>query len=245
MRIYPAPHYTMGGLWVDYNLMTTVPGLFAIGESNFSDHGANRLGAGSLMQCAGDGYFILPVTIGDFLADRIKTPRMPVDGPEFDAAEQDARDRLDRLMAINGKQTVTAFHKRLGRIMWDDCGMVRNEAGLMKAQAAIADLKEEFWRDVKVPGRQDRVNQELEKAVKVADFLELGQLMCRDALARIESCGAHFREESQTPEGEAQRIDAEFSHVAAWEYAGAGAEHVAHKEPLTFENVEIKERSYK
>ncbi len=245
MRIYPAGHYTMGGLWVDYNLMTTVPGLFSIGESNFSDHGANRLGAGSLMQCAGEGYFITPVAIGDYLSERIKTPRMPVDGPEFDAAERDARDRLDRLMAVNGKQTVTAFHKRLGRIMWDDCGMVRNEAGLEQALSSITELKEEFWSDVKVPGRQDRVNQELEKAVRVADFLELGQLMSRDALARKESCGAHFREESQTPEGEAQRIDSEYSYVAAWEYQGEGGEHVLHKEPLKFENVEIKERSYK
>jgi succinate dehydrogenase / fumarate reductase, flavoprotein subunit len=225
--------------------MTTIPGLFSIGESNFSDHGANRLGAGSLMQCAGDGYFILPVTIADYLADRIKAPRMPVDGPEFHAAERDARDRLDRLMAVGGRQTVTSFHKRLGRIMWDDCGMVRNEAGLERARSAIAELTEEFWRDVKVPGRQDRVNQELEKAVKVADFLELGQLMCRDALARKESCGAHFREESQTPEGEAQRIDAEYAHVAAWEHRGGTDAPALHKEPLTFENVEIKERSYK
>jgi succinate dehydrogenase / fumarate reductase flavoprotein subunit len=235
----------MGGLWVDYNLMTTVPGLFAIGESNFSDHGANRLGAGSLMQCAGDGYFILPVTLADYLADKIKVPRLGTDGPEFASAEEDARDKLARLMAVNGKQTVTSFHKRLGKIMWDDCGMVRNEAGLTRALGAIADLREEFWREVKVPGRQDQVNQELEKAVKVADFLELGQLMCRDALARKESCGAHFREESQTPEGEAQRIDAEYAHVSAWEYRGEGAEHVLHKEPLVFENVEIKERSYK
>jgi succinate dehydrogenase / fumarate reductase, flavoprotein subunit len=245
MRIYPAGHYTMGGLWVDYNLMTTIPGLFSIGESNFSDHGANRLGAGSLMQCAGDGYFILPVTVADYLADRIKTPRMPVDGPEFDAAERDARDRLDRLKAVDGRQTVTSFHKRLGRIMWDDCGMVRNEAGLERARSAIAELEEEFWRDVKVPGRQDRVNQELEKAVKVADFLELGQLMCRDALARKESCGAHFREESQTPEGEAQRIDAEYAHVAAWKHRGEMDAPALHKEPLKFDNVEIKERSYK
>jgi succinate dehydrogenase / fumarate reductase, flavoprotein subunit len=245
MRIYPAGHYTMGGLWVDYNLMTTIPGLFSIGESNFSDHGANRLGAGSLMQCAGDGYFILPVTIADYLAERIKTPRMPVDGPEFDAAERDARDRLDRLMAVDGRQTVTSFHKRLGRIMWDDCGMVRNEAGLERARSAIAELEGEFWRDVRVPGRQDRVNQELEKAVKVADFLALGQLMCRDALARKESCGAHFRQESQTPEGEARRIDTEYAHVSAWEHRGEADAPVLHKEPLAFENVEIKERSYK
>jgi succinate dehydrogenase / fumarate reductase, flavoprotein subunit len=245
MRIYPAGHYTMGGLWVDYNLMTTIPGLFSIGESNFSDHGANRLGAGSLMQCAGDGYFILPVTIGDYLASRIGTPRMPVDGPGFDAAERAARDRLDRLMSVRGRQAVTAFHKRLGRIMWDHCGMVRNEEGLLHAQEAIADLTEEFWRDVRVPGRQDRVNQELEKAVKVADFLELAQLMCRDALARKESCGAHFREESQTREGEAQRIDAEYSHVAAWEYRGEGEAPALHREPLRFENVAIRERSYR
>ena len=245
MRIYPAGHYTMGGLWVDYNLMTTVRGLFSIGESNFSDHGANRLGAGSLMQCAGDGYFILPVTIGDYLSDKIKEPRMPVDGPDFDAAEKDARDKLDRLMGSGGKQTVTSLHKRLGRIMWDDCGMVRDGGGLANALGALADLKEEFWRDVKVPGRQDQLNQELEKAVRVADFLELGELMCRDALDRKESCGAHFREESQTPEGEALRIDEEYSYVAAWEYQGEDAGHKLHKEPLVFENVEIKERSYK
>ncbi len=245
MRIYPAGHYTMGGLWVDYNLMTTVPGLFAIGESNFSDHGANRLGAGSLMQCAGDGYFILPVTIGDYLADDIRTSRIPVDGPEFAAAEQEARDRLGRLMAVDGKQTVTSFHKRLGKIMWDHCGMARSEAGLQEARSLIADLKEEFWSEVKVPGRQDRVNQELEKAWRVVDFFELAQLMCRDALDRKESCGAHFREESQTPEGEAQRIDDEYSYVAAWEHKGAGSDHVLHKEQLEFENVEIKERSYK
>jgi succinate dehydrogenase / fumarate reductase, flavoprotein subunit len=245
MRIYPAGHYTMGGLWVDYNLMTTVPGLFAIGESNFSDHGANRLGAGSLMQCAGDGYFILPVTLGDYLADRIRTPRLPTDGQAFDEAEDEARQRLDRLLAVDGKQSVTSFHKRLGRIMWDDCGMVRNEAGLQRALSLLAGLKDEFWSDVRVPGRQDRVNQELEKAVKVADFLELGQLMCRDALARKESCGAHFREESQTPEGEALRIDEDYAHVAAWEYRGEAAGHVLHRETLSFENVQIKERSYK
>ncbi|MFW6369315.1 MAG: succinate dehydrogenase (quinone) flavoprotein subunit, partial [Myxococcota bacterium] len=244
MRIYPAGHYTMGGLWVDYNLMTTIPGLFSIGESNFSDHGANRLGAGSLMQCAGDGYFVLPVTIADYLSDKIKIPRLPVDRPEFDAAEKQVQEKLDRLMAVDGKQTVTSFHKRLGRIMWDYCGMVRNEAGLKKALSDISELQQEFWREVKVPGRQDSLNQELEKAVKVADFLELGQLMCKDALARRESCGAHFREESQTPEGEAKRMDAEYAFVAAWEHKGE-SEHELHKEPLEFENVEIKERSYK
>jgi len=170
---------------------------------------------------------------------------MPTDRPEFDAAQKSAQDKLDRLMAVDGKQTVTSFHKRLGRIMWDDCGMIRNEEGLKRAQKGIADLKEEFWRDVKVPGKQDQLNQELEKAVKVADFFDLGLLMCSDALGRKESCGAHFREESQTPDGEAQRIDSEYSYVAAWEYQGEGAEHKLHKEPLVFENVEIKERSYK
>lgn len=245
MRIYPAGHYTMGGLWVDYNLMTTIPGLFAIGESNFSDHGANRLGAGSLMQCAGDGYFILPVTIGDYLADEIGTPKIPTDGSEFDKAEKESRDKLSRLMAVNGKQTVTSFHRRLGRIMWDLCGMVRNEAGLKKAMKEITSLRMEFWKDVKIPGTADEVNQELEKAVKVADFMELGMLMCQDAINRKESCGAHFREESQTPEGEAQRIDDEYSYVASWEYRGDGKEHTLHQENLTFENVKMQERSYK
>ncbi len=245
MRIYPAGHYTMGGLWVDYNLMTTIPGLFAIGESNFSDHGANRLGAGSLMQCAGDGYFILPVTIGNYLADEIKTPRISVDIPEFEQAEKAAKERLSRLMNVKGKQTVNSFHRRLGRIMWDLCGMVRNEKGLKKGMKMMAELKEEFWRDVRIPGQTDEINQELERAVRVADFLELGQLMCQDALAREESCGAHFREESQTPEGEALRIDSRFSHVALWEYPEDGKHHILHKEELVFENVEIQERSYK
>ncbi len=245
MRIYPAGHYTMGGLWVDYNLMTTIPGLFAIGESNFSDHGANRLGAGSLMQCSGDGYFILPVTIGDYLADEIRTPRIPTDLPEFEAAEKEAIDRLHSLLAINGKQTVTSFHKRLGRIMWDQCGMVRNEESLKKALGMIEELKEEFWKDVRIPGTAGELNQELEKAVKVADFFELGRLMCQDGLDRKESCGAHFREESQTPEGEAQRIDSEYSYVATWEYNGEGKDHKLHKEELKFENARIQQRSYK
>ena len=245
MRIYPAGHYTMGGLWVDYNLMTTIPGLFAIGESNFSDHGANRLGAGSLMQCAGDGYFILPVTIGDYLADEIRKPRISTDIPEFEKAEKEAVDKLRSLLAVRGKQTVTSFHKRLGKIMWDFCGMVRNEEGLKKAKNMIDDLKKEFWSDVKIPGKPGELNQELEKAVKVADFFELGQLMCQDALERKESCGAHFREESQTPDGEAKRIDSDYSYVASWEYKGEGKDHVLHREPLTFDNVKMQERSYK
>ena len=245
MRIYPAGHYTMGGLWVDYNLMTTIPGLFAVGESNFSDHGANRLGAGSLMQCAGDGYFILPVTIGDYLADEIKTPRISVDIPEFVQAENGVHEKLNSLLSINGKQTVSSFHRRLGRTMWDLCGMIKNEEGLKKAAKLLIELKEEFWKDVRVPGTMHEINQELERAVRVADFFDLGQLMCQDALAREESCGAHFREESQTPEGETQRIDSRFSHVAVWEYPGGDKPHILHKEELTFENVEIQERSYK
>ncbi|MFP4366322.1 MAG: fumarate reductase/succinate dehydrogenase flavoprotein subunit [Bacteroidales bacterium] len=245
MRIYPAGHYTMGGLWVDYNLMTTVTGLFSIGESNFSDHGANRLGAGSLMQCAGDGYFILPVTIGNYLADEIKTPRISTDIAEFEQAEKDSVEKIRSLMAVNGTQSVSSFHRRLGKIMWDHCGMVRNEAGLKKAIDMIEELKQEFWKDVRIPGRSDELNQELEKAVKVADYFDLGHLMCQDALTREESCGAHFREESQTPDGEAQRIDSEYSYVAAWEYTESGKDHKLHKEELIFENVEMQERSYK
>ena len=245
MRIYPSGHYTMGGLWVDYNLMTTIPGLFAVGESNFSDHGANRLGAGSLMQCAGDGYFILPVTIGDYLADEIKTPRISTDIPEFKQAGKEAHEKLQRLMAINGTQTVSSFHRRLGKIMWDLCGMVRNENGLKRAMKLLSELQQEFLTDLRIPGKIDEINQELEKAVRVADFFELGKLMCQDALAREESCGAHFREESQTPEGETQRIDSRFSYVAAWEFPVTGKNHILHKEELIFENVEIQERSYK
>ncbi len=245
MRIYPAGHYTMGGLWVDYNLMTTIPGLFSIGESNFSDHGANRLGAGSLMQCANDGYFILPVTIGDYLADDIRTPKIPVDIPEFEKAEKASMEKLQSLMSVKGTQTVTSFHRRLGRIMWDLCGMVRNEKGLKDALQMVGKLKKEFWSDVRIPGTLYEVNQELEKAVRVADFFELGHLMCEDALAREESCGAHFREESQTPEGETKRIDSRFSYVSVWEYPTKGKHHILHKEALGFENVEIQERSYK
>ncbi|MEW5846709.1 MAG: fumarate reductase/succinate dehydrogenase flavoprotein subunit [Bacteroidota bacterium] len=245
MRIYPAGHYTMGGLWVDYNLMTTIPGLYAIGEANFSDHGANRLGASSLMQTSGDGYFILPYTIADYLADEIKTPKIPTNTPEFDAAEKEVKDRIERLMSINGTETATSFHKRLGKIMWDYCGMVRNEEGLKKALTLLDELKEEFWKNLKVPDTANELNQELEKANRVADFLELGKLLVYDALNRRESCGAHFREESQTENGEAKRDDENYSYVAAWEYAGDGKEPILHKEELKFEYVKLQERSYK
>jgi succinate dehydrogenase / fumarate reductase flavoprotein subunit len=245
MRIYPAGHYTMGGLWVDYNLMTTVPGLFAIGESNFSDHGANRLGASSLMQCAGDGYFILPYTISDYLADDIKTPKIQTNTPEFEIVEKEAKDRIAKLLAVNGKQTVTSFHKRLGKIMWDYCGMYRNEEGLKKALVLISELEQEFWTDVKVPGSNSELNQELEKAGRVADYFEMAKLLCADALNRKESCGAHFREESQTETGEAKRDDANFSYVAAWEYMGSNSEPELHKEELKYEFVKLQERSYK
>ncbi len=244
MQIYPAGHYTMGGLWVDYELMTTVPGLFAIGEANFSDHGANRLGASSLMQAAGDGYFILPVTISGYLSGEIRNPRIPTTGPEFDAAEKSAKERIDKLLSIKGKQTASTFHRRLGKIMWDDCGMRRNEEGLKKALHSVEELRKEFWSDLIVPGEGSELNQELEKAGRVADFLELAKLMITDALNRKESCGAHFREESQTGDGEAKRIDSEYSYVAAWEYNGDN-EPVLNKEPLKFEFVELKERSYK
>lgn len=245
MRIYPAGHYTMGGLWVDYNLMTTIPGLYSIGESNFSDHGANRLGASSLMQASGDGYFILPYTIDDYLADEIRTPRISTDQKEFEEAEKEVKERLDKLLSINGNQTATSFHRQLGRIMWDYCGMSRNAEGLEKAQQMVKELKEEFWSDLKIPGEAGEVNQELEKAGRVADYFELAKLMITDALNRTESCGAHFREESQTPEGEAKRDDAHFSYVSAWEYEGENKAPNLHKEELKFEEVEVKERSYK
>jgi succinate dehydrogenase / fumarate reductase flavoprotein subunit len=244
MQIYPAGHYTMGGLWVDYELMTTVPGLYAIGEANFSDHGANRLGASSLMQAAGDGYFILPVTINTYLSGEIRIPRIPTTGVEFEEAEKSAREKIEKFLSIKGKQTASSFHKRLGKIMWDYCGMKRNEEELKKALALVAELKKEFWSDLLVPGEGADLNQELEKAGRVADFLELARLMITDALNRKESCGAHFREESQTEDGEAKRIDAEYSYVAAWEYNGDN-EPILNKEPLKFEFVELKERSYK
>lgn len=245
MRIYPAGHYTMGGLWVDYNLMTTVPGLFAIGEANFSDHGANRLGASSLMQTSGDGYFILPYTIADYLADEIKTPKIATNLPQFDEAEKNARERINKLLSINGTETATSFHKRLGKIMWDYCGMVRNEEGLKKALTLIDELQAEFWKNLKVPGTGEELNQELEKAGRVADFMELGKLLVYDALNRKESCGAHFREESQTDTGEAKRNDEQYSYVAAWEFTGDGNEPQLHKEELKFEFVKLQERSYK
>ncbi len=245
MRIYPAGHYTMGGLWVDYNLMTTVPGLYSIGESNFSDHGANRLGASSLMQCCGDGYFILPNTIGDYLADDIRTGKIPVDQPAFEEAEQGVKERIQRLKAVNGKQTASSFHKRLGKILWDHCGMRRDAEGLKKGMELLNALEEEFWKDICIPGSEEDLNHELEKALKVADFFEVGRLMCEDALQREESCGAHFREEHQTETGEAKRDDANFAFVAAWEYQGPKAKPVLHKEDLKFEFVELKERSYK
>ncbi|MEO8622334.1 MAG: FAD-binding protein, partial [bacterium] len=240
----PAVHYTMGGLWVDYNLMSTIPGLHVAGEANFSDHGANRLGASALMQGLADGYFVLPYTIGDYLASNKLEP-VPVDAPEVQAAVADVRDRTDRLLAVKGKRTVALFHRELGKIMWEYCGMARDAAGLTKALELIPALRDEFWRDVTVPGSGSDLNQTLEHAGRVADFLELGELMCRDALHRQESCGGHFRTEYQTPDGEALRNDEKFAYVAAWEYAGEGKPQVLNKEPLVFENIKLSQRSYK
>jgi succinate dehydrogenase / fumarate reductase flavoprotein subunit len=245
MRIYPASHYTMGGLWVDYNLMTTIPGLYAIGEANFSDHGANRLGASSLMQCSGDGYFILPVTIGDYLADQIRTPKIPTDTPEFDEAEKAVKEKLNKLMSVRGKQSPTSFHKRLGHILWTYSGMKRNEKGLKKALKEIEELQDEFWRNVGVAGGLYELNHELEKANRIADFFDLARLIVLDALNRKESCGAHFREEYQTEEGEPKRDDENYSYVAAWEYTGDILKSKLHKEELKFEYVTPIQRSYK
>ena len=245
MMIYPAVHYTMGGLWVDYELQTTIPGLFAAGEANFSDHGANRLGASALMQGLSDGYFILPYTMQNYLSDQIGVPRFNPDAPEFMEAEKQIREKINRLMAINGKQTVDSIHRRVGLIMWNKVGMARNEQGLKQAIEEIKALRKEFWQDVKVPATSGGMNNELEKALRVADFLEMGELMARDALMRNESCGGHFREEFQTPDGEAMRNDAEYSFVAAYEYQGPDAEPVLYKEQLKFENVEVKQRNYK
>jgi len=245
MRIYPAVHYTMGGLWVDYNLMTTVDGLYALGEANFSDHGANRLGASALMQGLADGYFVIPYTIGAYLSKDIATKPIPTDHPAFVEAETKVKAQLDRLLNIKGTQTVESFHKRLGKIMWDKCGMARNAQGLQEAIGLIRALREEFWRDVRVTGTANELNPELEKAGRVADFIELGELMCMDALQRNESCGGHFREEYQTPEGEAQRDDNGFSFVSAWEYTGGAQPETLHKEDLNFEVVHPTQRSYK
>ncbi|MBN2681588.1 MAG: fumarate reductase/succinate dehydrogenase flavoprotein subunit [Bacteroidales bacterium] len=245
MMIYPAVHYTMGGVWVDYELMTSIPGLYCLGEANFSDHGANRLGASALMQGLADGYFVLPYTIGNYLASEIHTPRFKTDMPEFEKAAQDVNNRINTLMEIKGTQTVDSLHKKLGHIMWEYCGMARNEEGLKLGIKKIQDLKAEFWKDVKIPETTDIFNQELEKANRVADFIELGELMMRDALNRKESCGGHFREESQTEDGEAKRNDADFAYVAAWEYKGENAEPELHKEDLKFEVVELVTRNYK
>ncbi|WP_207303307.1 fumarate reductase/succinate dehydrogenase flavoprotein subunit [Hyunsoonleella flava] len=244
MMIYPAVHYTMGGVWVDYNLMTTVPGLYCIGEANFSDHGANRLGASALMQGLADGYFVLPYTIGDYLADDIRTGKIPTDNKEFDEAEKSVQERIDFFVNNKGSKSVDYFHKKLGKIMWDKCGMSRNETGLKEAIKEISELRAEFWKEVSVPGGANEYNEELAKAGRVADFLELGELFAKDALVREESAGGHFREEYQTPEGEAKRRK-EFQFVSAWEYKGEPKDAILHKEALEYENIEVKERSYK
>jgi len=243
MRIYPAVHYTMGGVWVDYNLMTTIPGLYALGEANFSDHGANRLGASALMQGLADGYFVIPYTIGDYLAGMPST-KVETSHPEFKKAESNVKDQIKKLLNVNGKKTVDTFHKELGKIMWDECGMSRSATGLKKAKKQIKELREEYWKNVKVVGTNEELNITLEKAYRVADFLELGELMVDDALNREESCGGHFREEYQTPEGEALRNDDQFCYAAAWEYKGEGQAEL-HKEELVFENVKLTQRSYK
>ncbi|MBC7936338.1 MAG: fumarate reductase/succinate dehydrogenase flavoprotein subunit [Rhizobacter sp.] len=244
MRIYPAVHYTMGGLWVDYELQTTVKGLYALGEANFSDHGANRLGASALMQGLADGYFVIPYTLGNYLADEIRTTAISTDHEAFKQTERDVNDRINKLMSIKGTETVESFHKRLGKIMWDKCGMARNAQGLTQAIAEIQQLKKEFWSNVRIPGEIHEMNAELDKAGRVADFIELGELMCKDALQREESCGGHFREESQTEDGEAKRDDDNFSYVSAWEYKG-DSDWALNKETLEFEIVKPSQRSYK
>ena len=245
MMIYPAVHYTMGGVWVDYNLMTSIPGCYAIGEANFSDHGANRLGASALMQGLADGYFVLPYTIGDYLADDIRTGTIDTNTPEFDAAEKAVKDQIDAFVNNNGKNSVDSYHRKLGKIMWNKCGMSRNAEGLKEAIAEIKVLREDFYKNVNVPGKADEFNEQLAKAGRVADFLELGELFAKDALERTESCGGHFREESQTPEGEALRDDENFTFVSAWEYKGEPSEAVLVKEDLNYEEIEVKTRSYK
>lgn len=245
MKIYPAVHYTMGGLWVDYNLETNVSGLFALGEANFSDHGANRLGASALMQGLADGYFVIPYTIGTFLSDEIQTPAIDASSPEFEKAEAEVQNRIKNLMTIGGSQTAESFHRRLGRIMWEYCGMSRNAEGLNEARKMLQELRDEFYRDLYVPGSSEDYNPELEKAYRVADFLEMGELMIVDALERNESCGGHFREEYKSEDGEAQRNDEDYTYVAAWEWQNTGQDPILHKEDLVFENVELKTRSYK
>ncbi|MBF69931.1 MAG: succinate dehydrogenase flavoprotein subunit [Crocinitomicaceae bacterium] len=245
MMIYPAVHYTMGGIWVDYNLMTTVPGLYAIGEANFSDHGSNRLGASALMQGLADGYFVLPYTIGDYLSDDIRTGPISTDSEEFELAESNVKKLLNQLISNKGNHSVDYYHKKLGKIMWDKCGMARTEIGLNEAIKEIKELREDFWKNVTVPGKLNELNKELEKAGRVADFLELGELFAKDALTRNESCGGHFREEYATKEGEAKRDDKNFTFVSAWEYAGEPSDAKLHKEKLEFDNIEVKERSYK
>ena len=245
MKIYPAIHYTMGGIWVDYNLQTTIPGLFATGEANFSDHGANRLGASALMQGLADGYFVAPYTVSNYLADDIRTGKISTEHPEFEKAEKTVNDKLDYFINNNGSKSVDYFHRRLGKIIWENCGMARNKEDLEKAIKEVDSLRDEFWKEVKVPGTKDGLNQELEKAGRVADFIELGALMCYDALSREESCGGHFREEYQTPEGEAVRNDEEFAFVSAWEFKGENEVPELHKEDLKYENIELKQRSYK
>ena len=245
MMIYPAVHYTMGGIWVDYNLMTTVPGLYAIGEANFSDHGSNRLGASALMQGLADGYFVLPYTIGDYLSEDIRTGPISTDSEEFELAESNVKKLLNQLISNKGNHSVDYYHKKLGKIMWDKCGMARTEIGLNEAIKEIKELREDFWKNVTVPGKLNELNKELEKAGRVADFLELGELFAKDALTRNESCGGHFREEYATKEGEAKRDDKNFTFVSAWEYAGEPSDAKLHKEKLEFDNIEVKERSYK
>ena len=245
MMIYPAIHYTMGGLWVDYDLQTTIPGLYAIGEANFSDHGGNRLGASALMQGLADGYFILPYTIGDYLSHKFSEPKTDTSAPEFEEAEKAIKARIEKIFAVKGTETVDSIHKRLGHIMWEYVGMARNEAGLKKAIEEIGKLREEFWKTVRVPGTNGEFNQELEKALRLVDFFDIGELMARDALNRKESCGGHFREEMQTEEGETKRDDEHFMYVSAWEFKGEGNEPALHKEPLKYENIKIATRNYK
>jgi succinate dehydrogenase / fumarate reductase flavoprotein subunit len=244
MRIYPAPHYTMGGLWVDYNLMSNIPGLYVTGEANFSDHGANRLGASALMQGLADGYFVLPVTVGDYLAGQLGK-KVGTDRPEFKQTETEVKERVSKLVSAKGSRSVDSFHRELGQLMWDYCGMARSAEGLQKGRALIRDLRHQYWKDVRVLGTNDEPNQALEKAGRVADFFELAELMCLDALKREESCGGHFRVEYQTPEGEAERNDEKFLHVSAWEYTGDESEPLLHQEPLVYEEVKLATRSYK